>query len=122
MTKTQKISNILKEMGIPASLLGYGYLRYAIDISMNDFSNVLYMTYKLYPEVAKKFGVTASRVERAMRHSIEVAWERGNYDLQCKLFGYSIDPKRGRPTNAEFIGTICDYLLMAEEQEDVHGS
>lgn len=118
MTNEMKISNMLKDLGIPADLLGYRYLRYAIDLVMNDWSYVYGLTKKTYPSVAKKYFSTPTRVERAIRHAIETAWTRGNQDTQEKLFGYTVDSFRGRPTSGEFIGTVADYLLHCEEESD----
>lgn len=113
------ITNTLKELGVPASLLGYHYLRYAIDLMANDMSLVNKITKQLYPEVAKQFKTTISRAERAMRHAIETGWNRGNNDLQCKLFSYTVDAKKGKPTNGEFIATVADYICMIESEEMV---
>lgn len=107
-----KISDMLKDLGIPASLSGYQYLRYAIEISMKDPDYIFKITKKMYPEVARYFHSTSTRVERAMRNAIEVGWGRGNIHTQERLFGYTVDAMRGHPTNGEFVATIADYFSI----------
>lgn len=112
MINELKISETLKELGTPADLLGYYYLKYAIELMLQDMSLMKSITKKLYPMIAKKFNTTCSKVERAVRHAIEVACERGNIQLHHKLFGFTIDQNKCKPTNSEFIVTIADWLNM----------
>ena len=112
MTNELKIAETLKELGTPANLLGYFYLKHAIEVVLQDISLVHYITTKLYPMIAEKFNTTPSKVERAIRHAIEVSWCRGNIELQNKLFGYTVDATKCKPTNSEFIGTVADWLNM----------
>lgn len=107
-----KISNLLKEIGVPAHIKGYKYLKYSIICVMEDGSLMEHVTKALYPSVAKHFDTTALRVERAIRHAIEVAWDRGNVVVLEKYFGYTILPSRGKPTNSEFIAMMVDYLKI----------
>ena len=107
-----EISEVLANLGMPANLLGYKYLRAAIQIAVKDATLLGSITKVIYPTVAKEFRTTPSNVERSIRHAIEVAWDRGDIDKLHKRFGYSIDPNRGRPTNAEFISRIVDDLLL----------
>lgn len=107
-----KVSNLLKEIGVPAHLKGYIYIRYSIIYALENPEAMGCVTKILYPDVAKHFGTTASRVERAIRHAIEVAWDRGNVDILHKYFGYTIEPGRGKPTNSEFIAMLIDYLKL----------
>ena len=112
MSKELKIAETLKECGTPADLSGYFYLKYAIDAMLQDMSLMHNITKRLYPMIAKKFNTSASRVERAIRHAVEVAWERGNIELHHKLFGYTIAQSKCKPTNSEFIVTVVDWLNM----------
>lgn len=108
-----KVTNLLKEIGVPAHIKGYRYIRYAIIYVLEeDDAAIESVTKRLYPSVAKHFDTTSSRVERAMRHAIEVAWERGNVDILHNFFGYTIQPGKGKPTNSEFIAMITDYLKI----------
>lgn len=113
-----KISEILKELGTPANLLGYFYLKDAIELVVKDITLMCAITKKLYPNVAKKHNTTPSRVERAIRHAIEVSWCRGNIELQNKMFGYTVDATKCKPTNSEFIGTVADWLKMTCKEGD----
>lgn len=106
------ITFIIKELGVPANVKGYYYIRYAIDLIMNDISLVGKITKVLYPKIAEEFNTTPSRVERAMRHAIEIGWGRANLEIANKLFGYTVASDKGKPTNSEFISTIADYILM----------
>ena len=117
MKNELKIAEILKELGTPADLLGYFYLKYAIELMLEDMSLMKSITKKLYPMIAKEFNTTTSKVERAIRHAIEVAWERGNIELHHKLFGYTIDQIKCKPTNSEFIVTVVDWLNMNDAKE-----
>ncbi len=108
-----EVTNILHQMGVPAHIKGYQYLRDAITFVIDDMGLLGAVTKELYPMIAKKYNTTASRVERAIRHGIELAWDRGNLELMNKYFGYTIDVERGKPTNSEFIAMIADKLKMA---------
>lgn len=109
----KKITMLLHEVGIPAHIKGYVYLRQAIKQCCNKENDYLgAITKILYPEVAKKFNTTGSRVERAIRHAIEVAWNRGDTDTINRIFGYSISRNKDKPTNSEFIAMISDYLTI----------
>ena len=107
-----EITELLHEIGIPAHIKGYMYLRTAI---LETYLNVDFLgqiTKVLYPEIAKKYATTASRVERAIRHAIEVAWNRGNIDAIDDIFGYTISASKAKPTNSEFIAMISDKLRL----------
>ena len=107
-----EITNLLDEFGVPANIRGYLYLRNAIYLSITNLELVNSITKKLYPEIAQNFSTAASRVERAIRHAIKVAWERGNQKLIDEYFGYSISKKIGRPTNAQFIAKVADDFRL----------
>ncbi len=107
-----EISQTLHELGMPANLLGYQYFRFAIDAAVRNPEILRAITKKLYPYVAREFHATAGGVERAMRHAIEVVWNRGNIEILEKYFGYTVDPNRGKPTNSEFISQIVDKLTL----------
>ncbi len=109
-----KVTNILHEIGVPAHIRGYHYMREAIIMSVNDMDVLNYITKELYPSIAKKCGTTPSRVERAIRHAIEVAWNRGKIDAIDELFGYTINNHKGKPTNSEFIALIADRLRLEQ--------
>lgn len=106
------ITNIIHEIGVPAHIKGYLYLREAITMVYNDVELLGSITKVLYPDIAKKFNTTASRVERAIRHAIEVAWSRGNLDSISSLFGYTISNSKAKPTNSEFIAMVADKLRI----------
>lgn len=106
------ITNIIHEIGVPAHIKGYLYLREAITMVVNDVELLSAVTKELYPSIAKKYNTTASRVERAIRHAIEVAWARGQVDTINKLFGYTINNGKGKPTNSEFIAMVADKLRL----------
>ena len=107
-----KVTGILHEIGVPAHIRGYHYMREAIIMSVNDMEILNYITKELYPSIAKKCNTTPSRVERAIRHAIEVAWNRGKVDAIDELFGYTINNHKGKPTNSEFIALIADRLRL----------
>ena len=107
-----EIAEVLNRLGMPSNLLGYRYLRFAIQVAVADTEVLNSITKRLYPAVAREFGTTASNVERSIRHAIEVAWDRGDIDKLESCFGYSVDPNRGRPTNAAFISKVVDNLLL----------
>ena len=107
-----EITSIIHEIGVPAHIKGYMYLREAITMVVNDMELLSAVTKELYPSIAKKYNTTASRVERAIRHAIEVAWGRGQVDAINKLFGYTVHNEKGKPTNSEFIAIIADKLRL----------
>ncbi|APF23710.1 sporulation transcription factor Spo0A [Clostridium butyricum] len=107
-----EITNIIHEIGVPAHIKGYMYLREAITMVVNDMELLSAVTKELYPSIAKKYNTTASRVERAIRHAIEVAWGRGQIEAINKLFGYTVHNDKGKPTNSEFIAIIADKLRL----------
>lgn len=107
-----EITSIIHEIGVPAHIKGYMYLREAITMVVNDMELLSAVTKELYPSIAKKYNTTASRVERAIRHAIEVAWGRGQIEAINKLFGYTIHNDKGKPTNSEFIAIIADKLRL----------
>lgn len=106
------ITNIIHEIGVPAHIKGYMYLRKAITMVYNDIDLLGSITKVLYPDIAKHYKTTASRVERAIRHAIEVAWSRGNVDAISSLFGYTVSISKSKPTNSEFIAMIADRLRL----------
>lgn len=106
------ITSIIHEIGVPAHIKGYLYLREAISMVYNDIELLGSITKVLYPDIAKKFNTTASRVERAIRHAIEVAWSRGNIDSISSLFGYTVSMSKAKPTNSEFIAIVADKLRL----------
>ena len=107
-----QVTAIIHDVGVPAHIKGYQYLREAILIAVKDMEVINAVTKVLYPEVAKRFGTTASRVERAIRHAIEVAWDRGDLETLQKYFGYTVSNAKGKPTNSEFIAMIADRLRL----------
>lgn len=107
-----EITSIIHEIGVPAHIKGYMYLKEAITMVVNDMELLSAVTKELYPSIAKKYNTTASRVERAIRHAIEVAWGRGQVDAINKLFGYTVHNEKGKPTNSEFIAIIADKLRL----------
>lgn len=107
------VTNIIHEVGIPAHIKGYQYIREAIMMVIDDNDMINSITKQLYPTVAKRCSTSASRVERAIRHAIEVAWDRGDTEVLNKFFGYTISTSRGKPTNSEFIAMIADKLRLA---------
>ena len=106
------VTEIIHEIGIPAHIKGYQYLREAIIRTVEDMDMINAVTKVLYPEVAAKFGTTPSRVERAIRHAIEVAWDRGDVETLQRFFGYTVSGIKGKPTNSEFIAMIADRLYL----------
>ena len=106
------VTGIIHEIGVPAHIKGYQYLREAIIIAVNDMDVINAITKVLYPQVAKTFQTTPSRVERAIRHAIEVAWDRGDLDTLQRFFGYTVNSAKGKPTNSEFIALIADKLQL----------
>lgn len=108
----QDVTKMLHEIGIPAHIKGYQYLRDAIAISVQEEDTMISVTKVLYPTIAKDYNTTSSRVERAIRHAIEVAWERGRLDAIYELFGYTVSSGKGKPTNSEFIALVADKIRL----------
>ena len=106
------VTEVIHQLGVPAHIKGYHYLREAILCSLEDKELLESVTKQLYPTVAKKFMTTSSRVERAIRHAIEIAWDRGNLDTLNSFFGYTVNTCKGKPTNSEFIALITDKLRL----------
>ena len=106
------VTNVIHEVGVPAHIKGYQYLREAIIMVVNDIDVINQITKQLYPEIALKYSTTPSRVERAIRHAIEVAWGRGQTEVVENIFGYTISASKGKPTNSEFIAMIADKLRL----------
>lgn len=113
------VTEIIHEIGIPAHIKGYQYLREAIVYAINDMEVLSAVTKVLYPEVAARFGTTSSRVERAIRHAIEVAWDRGDVEVLQKYFGYTVSGMKGKPTNSEFIAMIADRFYLKRKQSGI---
>ena len=107
-----KVSKILHELGIPSHIKGYQYIRDAITMVYKDQNLIGGITKELYPEIGKKYNASVTRVERAIRHAIEVSWNRGDWDLMEEIFGHSVDIDRAKPTNSEFIVTIADKMRL----------
>ncbi len=110
-----EITNIIHEIGVPAHIKGYLYLREAIGMVIENIEYLSAVTKELYPSIASKFNTTPSRVERAIRHAIEVAWSRGKIDTINKLFGYTVHNGKGKPTNSEFIAMVADKLRLEQK-------
>ena len=111
-----RVTHMLHDAVMPANITGYQYLREAILIAVADMDVINAVTKVLYPEVAKRFNTTASRVERAIRHAIEVAWDRGDLETLQKYFGYTVSNVKGKPTNSEFIAMIADRLQLQQKE------
>lgn len=112
----ERITKIIKELGISANIKGYYFIRYAIELLVKDISLINAVTKVLYPTVAEEFKTTPSRVERAIRHAIESGYGKANLELVNKLFGYSVDSEKAKPTNSEFLSTIADYIMLTEKK------
>ena len=112
ITLRAQVTEILHQIGVPAHIKGYNYLRDSIIMAVEDPTIITAVTKQLYPSVAKRYDTTSSRVERAIRHAIEVAWDRGDVDVLNSYFGYTIQNSRGKPTNSEFIAMISDKLCL----------
>ena len=110
------VTDVIHEIGVPAHIKGYQYRREAIMLAIDDMDVINSVTKVLYPEVARKFNTTPSRVERAIRHAIEVAWDRGDLETLQKFFGYTVSNIKGKPTNSEFIAMIADCLSLRQKQ------
>lgn len=106
------VTEIIREIGIPAHIKGYQYIREGIIMAINDMNMLNYITKLLYPSIAKKYKTTSSSVERAIRHAIEVAWGRGKIEVIEEMFGYTVSAGKGKPTNSEFIALIADKLRI----------
>lgn len=106
------VTNVIHEVGVPAHIKGYQFLREAIIMSVNNIEMINQITKQLYPDIATKYGTTPSRVERAIRHAIEVAWGRGDPKITENIFGYTVSATKGKPTNSEFIAMIADKLRL----------
>ena len=115
MNLVVRVTEVLHEIGVPAHIKGYMYLRSAIIRVVNDARLVNSITKELYPAVAKEYCTTASRVERALRHAVEVAWDRADYEVLLKWFGYTVSSLKGKPTNSEFIALIADKIRLEME-------
>ena len=111
-----RITSIIHEIGVPAHIKGYQYLREAIGLAVEDMDVINAVTKVLYPAVAKKYATTPSRVERAIRHAIEVAWDRGDLETLQKYFGYTVSNAKGKPTNSEFIAMIADRISLGDKK------
>ena len=112
----EKVSKLLHDLGMPSHIKGYQYIRDAIIMMYNDSSYIGGITKQLYPSIAEKYDTTPSRVERAIRHAIEVSWSRGDYDLMDEIFGHSVDFDRAKPTNSEFLATLADKITLNENK------
>ena len=108
----KSITNMLHELGMPSHIKGYQYIREGISMIYNNPEIIGGITKELYPDIASKFDTTVSRVERAIRHAIEVSWNRGNWDYMEEIFGHSVDIDKAKPTNSEFIVTVADKLRL----------
>ena len=111
---TASATEMLKEIGMPAGLLGFAYVRYGIALAVEDATILRRMTTALYPTIAKKFGTTPSRTERCIRHAVEVACDRTTPDVLEKYFGNSMSSSKGKPVNREFIATLADRIKVRE--------
>ena len=114
----KQVTTAILEIGIPAHVKGYHYVRSAILLAIEAPDAINAVTKIIYPTIAKMYNTTSSRVERAIRHAIEVAWDRGNVDILNNIFGYSISSSRGKPTNSEFIAMIADRLRLKNKKKD----
>ncbi len=118
MANKLKIVEIIKRLGVPANISGYYYLRRAIEKMLEDNSYITAITKRLYPELAKEYNSLPLRIERGIRHAIEVGWIRGDVEFQHEIFGFSIDSEKGRLTNSEFIAAVADwYAITCAEGE-----
>lgn len=113
----QQVTDIIHDIGMPAHVKGYRYAREAIILAVCDANYVENITKWLYPAIAKQFDTTPSRVERAIRHAIEIAWDRSDFDVRQKYFGYTISSLKGKPTNSEFISMIADHIRLSRSNK-----
>src|SRR5574344_1361999 len=116
----QKISKLLHDLGMPSHIKGYQYIRDAIELMQTNPQYLGGITKFLYPFIAEKYQTTSSRVERAIRHAIEVSWSRGDYDLMDDVFGHSVDFDKAKPTNSEFLATLADKISLEESQHKIN--
>lgn len=107
-----RVTEMLHQVGVPANIQGYQYLRTAIMTAVENMEVIRRITKELYPSIAEQFQTTASRVERAIRHAIEVAWGRGDVETQYSFFGYTVSSAKGKPTNSEFIAMFADRIRL----------
>ncbi|MDY5016318.1 MAG: sporulation transcription factor Spo0A [Eubacteriales bacterium] len=112
-----RVTNVIHEIGVPAHIKGYQYLRDSIIMTINDMDVINAITKVLYPTIAKRYNTTSSRVERAIRHAIEVAWDRGDIEVLQSYFGYTVSNIKGKPTNSEFISMIADRIRLQIKSE-----
>ncbi len=110
-----RVTQMIHDVGVPAHIKGYQYIREAIILAVNDEDIINSITKTLYPTLSEKFNTTSSRVERAIRHAIEVAWNRGQIEMHEKIFGYTVNSNKGKPTNSEFIAMIADRIRLSEK-------
>lgn len=110
----KRVTAVMHYLGAPAHLIGYDYMRYAIILTVEDKSVVRSMTKVLYPSIAKEFGTTPSRAERAIRHIIETMWSRCDIDVLCDIFGYTVSSGKGKPTNSEFISLVAENISLGK--------
>lgn len=115
----RRVTKMIQDLGVPANIKGYTYLRDAILIAIENPDAINSITKVLYPEVAKHNQTTSTRVERAIRHAIEVAWSRGNNETAVKIFGYTVNLAKGKPTNSEFIALIADRMRIDPEERQI---
>ena len=108
----KEITKLLHSLGMPAHVLGYEYAREAIFIALGNKEMLRSITKELYPAIAQTFNTTPSRVERAIRHAVELAWDRGDLDTIQKFFGFTVSSKKGKPTNSEFLSALADHLRL----------
>lgn len=113
----RRVTEILHELGIPAHVKGYRYVRSAIVQAVQNPKVIDLITKKLYPDLAREFNTTPSRVERAIRHAVEIAWDRGDLEVLHKWFGFTVDGRKGKPTNSEFIALVSDKLRLEMSEE-----
>lgn len=118
-TLESAVTAIIHDVGVPAHIKGYQYVREAIMLAVRDIEVINAVTKVLYPEVAKHFGTTPSRVERAIRHAIEVAWNRGDLETLQRYFGYTVNSAKGKPTNSEFIAMIADRIRLQQRKQGI---
>ena len=111
---------MIHDVGVPAHIKGYQYIREAILLAVENEEIINAITKTLYPTLAKKFNTTPSRVERAIRHAIEVAWNRGQIEVHDKIFGYTVNSNKGKPTNSEFIAMIADRLRLEAKSKAMY--
>lgn len=108
----KEITKLIHTLGMPAHVLGYEYTREAILLALGNKEMLRSITKELYPAIAQTFNTTPSRVERAIRHAVELAWDRGDLDTIQKFFGFTVSSKKGKPTNSEFLSALADHLRL----------